>query len=149
MRFQIGDYTFEETFIIMTRTSYPMIREHATIGDTAPGAIDFPMIQITMVLTDETQKCNPKQIIIKTESKHTISAQSTRIIHASIPVSNDHPTPGTIQPLPRFDECAKLIVAPAITTARDKRVGNNIANTTEFPNTINPNTKLSDDVGLY
>ena len=131
----------------MNETSLPIIglaflRKHAAILDTAQGTIDFPKIQITMTLTDEIQKCNPKPIVIKTVSKHTIPAQSTRIIYASIPVSNDHPITGTIQPLPQFDECANLIVAPATTTARDKKVAKKIANTTDFPYTICLDTKL-------
>ena len=57
LRFKIGDYTFEETFIIMNQTSFPKIglaflRKHAAILDTALGTIDFPKIQITMALTD-------------------------------------------------------------------------------------------------
>ena len=116
LRFKIGDYTLEETFIIMNRTSFPTIglaflRKHAAIHDTAQGTIDFPKIQITMALTDEMQKCNPKPIMIKTESKHTIPAQTTRIIYASIPVSTEHSITGTIQPLSQFDECSKLIIA--------------------------------------
>ena len=82
-------------------------RKHSAISYTAQGKIDFMNIQIK----DEMQKCNPKMITIKTDGTHTIPAQSTRIILASIPVSNDHPITGTIQPLPQFDECAKLIVA--------------------------------------
>ena len=88
------------------------------------------------------QKCNPKPIMIKTEAKHTIPAHSTIIIYASIPGSNEHPITGTIQPLPQFDECAKLIVAPAITTAMDKRAAIQIANTTDFPHTIAADTKV-------
>ena len=108
MQFKIGDYAFEETFIIMTKTSYPIIglaflRKHSAILDTAQGTIDFPKIQITLALKDERQKCNPKPIIIKTEEKHTIPAQAKRIIHASITTSNDHPITGTVQPLPQFD----------------------------------------------
>ena len=149
MKFKIGDYTFEETFIIMTKTSYPIfglafLRKHSAILDTAQGTIDFPQIQITLALKDEMQKCNPKPITIKTEEKHTIPAQATRIIHASITVSIDHPITGTVQPLPQFDENAKLIVAPAITTARDKRVAIKIVNTTDFPYTITPHTKLAE-----
>ena len=97
-----------------------------------------------MALTDEMQKCNPKPIIIKTEEKHTIPAQATRIIHASVTVSNDHPITGTVQPLPQFDETAKLIAAQALPTARDKRVVIKIAKTTDFPITINPHTKLAE-----
>ena len=149
LRFKTGDYTFEETFIIMNQTSFPIIglaflRKHAAILDTAQGTIDFPKIQITMALTDEKQKCNPKPITIKTEAKHTIPAHSTRIIYATIPVSIEHSITGTIQPLPQFDECAKVIVAPAITTARDKKIPIKIANTTDFPYTIATNTKMAE-----
>ena len=149
MRFKIRDYPSEETFIIMNQTSFPIIgwaflRKHAVILDTAQGTIDFPKIQITMALTGEMQKGNPKPITIKTEGKHTIPAQPTRIIYASIPVSNDHPKTGTIQPLPHFDECAKLIVAPAMTNARDKKVAIKIANTTDFLYTISADTKLAE-----
>ena len=90
------------------------------------------------------QKCNPKPITIKTGGKHTIPAEATRIIHASITVNNDHLITGTVLPLPQFDETAKLIVVPAITTARDKRVPVKIANTTDFPYTIKPHTKLGE-----
>ena len=97
-----------------------------------------------MALTDERQKCNPKPITIKTEAKHTIPAHSTRIIYATIPVSTEHPITGTIQPLPQFDECAKVIVAPAITTARDKKIPIKIANTTDFPYTMATDTKMAE-----
>ena len=97
-----------------------------------------------MVLTDEKQKYNPKPITIKTEGKHTIPAQSTRIIYASILVSNDHPITGITQPLPQFDVCAKLIVAPAITTARDTKVAIKSANTTDFPYTVSTESELAE-----
>ena len=96
-----------------------------------------------MALTDEMQKCNFKPITIKTEAKHTIPAHSTRMIYASIPVSTEHPKTGTIQPVPQFDECSKLIIAPAI-TARDKKVAKKIANTTEFPYTLAADTKVAE-----
>ena len=147
MKFKIGDYTFEATFIILTKTSYPIVglaflRKHSAILDTAQGTMDLPKIQITLALTDEMQ--NSKPITIKTEGKHTIPAQATHIIHASITVSNDHPITGSVQLLPQFDETAKLMVAPVIPTARDKRVAIKIANTTDFPYTINPHTKLAE-----
>ena len=132
----------------MNQTSFPIIglaflRKHAASLDTAQGIIDFPKIQITMALTDERQKCNPKPITIKTEAKYTTPAHSTKTIYASIPVSTEHPITGTIQPLPQFDECAKLIVAPAIATARYKKVPIKIANTTDFP-TIATDTKVAE-----
>ena len=149
LRFKIADYTFEETFNVMNQTSFPIIglaflRKHAAVLDTTQGTIDFPKIQITMALTDEMQKCNPKPILIKTESKHTIPSHATRIIYASISVSTEHPITGTIQPLPHFDECSKLMIAPAITKARNEKVAIKIANTTDFPHTIATDTKVAE-----
>ena len=120
----------------MNQTSFPMIgfafiQKHAAILDTAQGTIDVPKIQITTALTNEMP------ITIKTEAKHTIPAQSTRIIYASIPVSNEHPKTRTIQPLPQFDECAKL-------NRQGQKSGKKIANTTEFPYTISADTKLAE-----
>ena len=64
MQFKIGDYAFEETFIIMTKTSYPIIgpaflRKHSAILDTAQGTINFPKIQITLALKDEDKSATP------------------------------------------------------------------------------------------
>ena len=97
-----------------------------------------------MALMDEMQKYNPKPNTFETESKQTIPAQSTRIIQASISVSNDHPITGTVQTLPQFDECSKIILAPAITTATDKRSAIKTANTSNFPYTVTLNTKFAD-----
>ena len=133
----------------MNQTSFLIIglaflRKLSATLDTVQGTIDFTKVQIAMALTDERQKCNPKPTTIKTEGKHTIPAQFTGIIYGSHPVSNDHPTTGTIQPLPQFDECAKLIVPPAKTTARDEKVAIKIASTTDFNYTISADTKLAE-----
>ena len=54
-------------------------------------------------------------------------------------MSIEHSITGTIQPLPQFDECAKVI-----TTARDKKIPIKIANTTDFPYTIATDTKMAE-----
>ena len=64
-------------------------------------------------------------------------------------MSIEHPITGTIQPLPQFNECSKLTVAPAITTARDKKVAIMIANTTDLRYTLAKDTKISELQILY
>ena len=148
LRFKIGDYTLEETFIVMNQTSFPIIglaflRKHAAIIDTAQVTIDFRRSKSRWRSPTKCKIATPS-LMIKTESKHTIPAHATRIIYASIPVSTEHPITGTIQPLPQFDECSKLLVAPAITTATDKKVAKKIAKTTDFPYTIATDTKIAE-----
>ena len=117
----------------MTKTSNPLIglpflRKHAAVLDTAQGTMVIPRIPIKIALTDEIQKRNLKLITTRTEKEHTIPAQSNR----AQSVIND-PMFGTIQPLPQFDECAKLIVPSTITTARDKRVAFKTDKSTDLP----------------
>ena len=86
MKFKIGDYKFEETFIIMTKSSYPIIglaflRKLSAILDTAQGTIDFPQIQITLALKDEMQTCNTKPI----------TGQDGRKTHHPSTGHTDHP----------------------------------------------------------
>ena len=81
MRFEFGYYTFEETFIIMTQTSFSIIglaflRKDAAIIATAQGKIDFPKIQITMALTDEMQNVTRKRLPQKLKQVH-----HTRTVH--------------------------------------------------------------------
>ena len=80
----------------------------------------------------------------RSQTHNSRQAHSKRTIYASIPVSTEHPKTGTIQPLPQFDECAKLIVAPAITTARDSKMPIKFAKTTDFPYTIATDTKVAE-----
>ena len=89
-------------------------------------------------------KCNPTHITITTERHHRIPAQATRIVHASITANLYHLICRNIQHLPQFHECIKLIIASAIATATDKRVTIKIANTTDFPHTLTPKTKLAE-----
>ena len=127
MEFKIGDYAFDETFIIMTKTSYTIIglaflRKHSAILDTAQGTNQVPENTNHLSFNRSHAEVQPEANNHQDRGKHTILAQATRISHASVTVNNDHLKTGTVQPLPQFDETAKLIVVPAITTARDKRV---------------------------
>ena len=90
-------------------------------------------MQVSASLTKRHLSLSKYTTPIKMKSKHTIPAQSIRFMHASIPVSNDHPIFGRIQPIPQFDERAKLIVAPTRTTGKVSRVAIKMATTREFP----------------
>ena len=46
--------------------------------------------------------------------------------------------------MPKLDETATIIVAPALATAHNKRINIRIANLTDFPHTINNHTKLAE-----
>ena len=149
IQFNIGTYTFTDTFVILSKTSFPIIglnfmRNHQAVIDTANGTINFPHVEMTLAMTDEMKKCNPKPLQIMVEGNQTLPPQQTTTVNAIVITTNMHDVTGAVQPLPQFDETATIIVAPALATAHNKRLNIRIANLTDFPHTIKSHTKLAE-----
>ena len=149
IQFNIGTYTFTDTFVILSKTSFPIIglnfmRNHQAVIDTANGTINFPHVEMTLAMTDEKKNCNPKPLQIMTEGNQTLPPQQTTTVNAIVITTNTIDITGAVQPLPQFDETATIIVAPALATAHNKRINLRIANLTDFPHTIKNHTKLAE-----
>ena len=149
IQFNIGTYTFTDTFVILSKTSFPIIglnfmRNHQTMIDTANGTITFPHVEMTLAMTDEKKNYNPKPLQIMAEGNQTLPPQQTTTVNAIVITTNAIDITGAVQPLPQFDETATIIVAPALATAHNKRIILRIANLTDFPHTIKNHTKLAE-----
>ena len=149
IQFNIGTYTFTDTFVILSKTSFPIIglnfmRNHQAVIDTANGTITFPHVAMTLAMTDEKKNCNPKQLQIMAEGNQTLPPQQTTTVNAIVITTNAINITGAIQLLPQFDETATIIVAPALATPHNKRINLRIANLTDFPHTKKNHTKLAE-----
>ena len=149
IQFNIGTYTFTDTSVILSKTSFPIIglnfmRNHQAVIDTANGTITFPHVEMTLAMTDEKKNCNPKPLQIMAEGNQTLIPQQTTTVNAIVITTNAIDITGTVQPLPQFDETATIIVEPALATAHNKRINLRIANLTDFPHTIKNHTKLAE-----
>ena len=149
IQFNIGTYTFTDTFVILSKTSFPIIglnfmRNHQAVIDTANGTITFPHVEMTLAMTDEKKNCNPKPLQIMAEGHQTLPPQQTTTVNAIVITTNTIDITGAVQPLPQFDETATIIVAPALATAHNKGINLRIANLTDFPHTLKNHTKLAE-----
>ena len=99
---------------------------------------------MTLAMTDEMQKCNPKPLQIITDDNQTIPPQQTATVNAIVITTKINDITGAIQPLPQFEETANIIVAPALASAHNKRINIRIVILTEFPYTIKKHTKKAD-----
>ena len=149
IQFNIGTYTFTDTFVILSKTSFPLIglnfvRNHQAVIDTANGTINFPHVEMTLAMTEEMKKCNPKPLQIITDGNQTKPPQQTTTVNAIIVTTNTNDITGAIQPIPQFDETANIIVAPALASAHYKRINIRIVNLTEFPYTTKNHTKIAE-----
>ena len=149
IQFNIGTYTFTDTFVIVSETSFPIkglnfMRNHQAVLDTANGTINFPHVEMTLAMTYEMKNCNPKLLQIMTEMSQTLLPQQTTTVKEIVITTKTNDVTGTVQPLPQFDETANIIVAPALAMAHNKRIKIRIAILTDFPHTIKNNTKLAE-----
>ena len=138
IQFNIGTYTFTDTFVILSKTSLFIIglnfmRNHQAVLDTANGTINFRHVEMTSTMTDEMKNCSPKPLQTMAEGNQTLLPQQTTTVRAIVITTNTNDVTGTVQPLPQFDETATIIVAPVLTTAHTKRLNIRIANLTDFP----------------
>ena len=112
---------------------------HQAVIDTANGTINFPHVEKTLAMTDY---CNPKPLQILVEGNEILLPQQTTANTAIVVTANINDVPAAVQPLPQFDDSASIIVAPALTTAKNKRMNTRMVNMTEFPYSFRNHTKL-------
>ena len=141
IQFNIGTYTFTDTFRILSKTSFPIIglncmRNHQAVLDTANGTINFPHVEMTLAMTDKMKNCNPKPLQIMAEGGQTIPPHQTTTVSTIVTTTNTNDVvTGMVQPLPQFDETATIIVAPALATAHNIGINIRITNLKVFPHT--------------
>ena len=126
IQFNIRTYSFTDTFVILSKTSFPIIglnfmKNHQAVQARANGTINFPHVEMTLAMTDEMKNCNPKPLQIMAEENQTLPPQQTTTLSAIVITTNTNDVTGTVQPLPQFDETATIVVAPALATAHNKR----------------------------
>ena len=136
LKFEIGDNSFAEHFVVMKKLTGPIIelhfmRNNSVVIDTAHGLIHFPHLTMQVKTTSSETTTKPQPVI--TDEALTIPPTTTKIITAFI----DHPskwnTTGTVIPLEKFTETASLLISHSVSTIIDKRMAVRVTNRTESP----------------
>ena len=145
LKFEIGDNTFAEHFVIMKKKTGPIIRMHfmrnnSVVIDTIHGLKHFPHLT-TQVKTSSSDTTTKPQSVIAVEAL-TIPPTTTRTIRAFIDHPSDWNTTGTVTPLEKFTETASLLVSHSMSTIIDKRIAVRVTNTTESPYLIKNTHRL-------
>ena len=134
LKFEIGDNSFAEHFIVMKKLTGPIIglhfkRNNSVVIDTTHGLIHFPHLTMQVKTASSETTTKPQPVI--TDEALTIPPMTTKTITAFI----DHPskwnTTGTVRPLEKFTETASLLISHSMSTIIDKRTAFTVTNTTE------------------
>ena len=150
LKFEIGDNSFAEHFVVMKKLTGPIIglhfmRNNSVVIDTTHGLIHFPHLTMQVKTASSATTSKPQPVI--TDEALTIPPTTTKTITAFI----DHPskwnTTGTVTPLEKFEkftETASLLISHSMSTIIDKRKAVRVTNTTESPYLIKKHTQIAE-----
>ena len=147
LKFEIGDNSFAEHFVVMKKLTGPIIglhfmRNNSVVIDTTHGLIHIPHLTMQVKTTSSETTTKPQPVI--TDEALTIPPTTTKTITAFI----DHPskwnTTGTVTPLEKFTETASLLISHSMSTIIDKRIAVRVTNTTESPYLIKKHTQIAE-----
>ena len=147
LKFEIGDKTFAERFVVMKKLTGPKIglhfmRNNSVVIDTTHGLIHFPHLTMQVKTASSEATTKPQPVIIG--EALTVPPTTTKTITAF----NDHPskwnTTDTVTPLEKFTETAILLISHPMSTIIDKRGAVRVTNTTESPYLIKKHTQIAE-----
>ena len=147
LKFEIGDNSFAEHFVVMKKLTGPIIglhfmRNNSVVIDTTHGLIHFPHLTMQVKTASSESTTKPQPVIM--DEDLTIPPATTKTVTAYI----DHPskwsTTCTVTPLEKFTETASLLISHSMSTIIDKRIAVRVTNTTETPYLIKKHTQIAE-----
>ena len=146
LKFEIGDNSFAEHFVVMKKMTVPIIglhfmRNNCVVIDTTHGLIHFPHLTVQVKTASSETTTKPQPVI--TDEALTIPPTSTKTITAFIDHPSKRNTTGTVTPLEKFTETASLLISHSMSTIIDKRIAVRVTNTTESPYLIKKHTEIA------
>ena len=147
LKFEIGDKSFAEHFVLMKKLTGPLIglhfmRNNSVVIDTTHGLIHFPHLTMQVKTASSESTTKPQPVIM--DEDLTIPPATTKTVTAYI----DHPskwsTTGTVTPLEKFTETASLLISRSVSTIIDKRIAVRVTKTMESPYLIKKHTQTAE-----
>ena len=147
LKFENGDNTFAEHFVVMNKLTEPVIglhfmRNNSVVIDTTHGLIHFPHLtmQVKTASSESTTKSQP----VITNEALTTPPTTTETITAFIDHPSKRNTTGTVTALEKFTETASLLISHSMSTIIDMRIAVRVTNTTESPYLIKKHTQIAE-----
>ena len=117
------------------------MRNNSVVIDTTHGLTHFPHLTMQVKTASSETTTKPQPVI--TDEALIIPPTTTKTITAFI----DHPskwnTTGTLTPLEKFTETARLLISHSVSTIIDKRIAVRVTKTTESPYLIKKHTRIA------
>ena len=147
LKFEIGDNTFTQHFLVMKKLTGPIIglhfmRNNSVVIDTTHGPIEI--LHLTMQVKRASDETTTKPQLVFTDDALTIPPITTKTITAFVNHPSKWNTTGTLTPLEKFTEKRSLLISHSMSTKIDKRITVRVTNKTETPYVIKKQTQLTE-----
>ena len=147
LKFEIGDNSFAEHFVVMKKLTGPIIglhfmRNNSVVIDTTHGLIHFPHLTMQVKTASNETATKPQPVII--DEALSIPPTTTKTIAAFIDYPSKWNTTGTVTPSEKFTETASLLISHSMSTVIDKRIAVRVTNTTESPYLIKKHIQVAE-----
>ena len=146
LKFEVGDITFREKFIVMTNLTSPLIgllylQRNSAILDMRQGNLNFPFFSMQLKNQNRTYAkviepiLNPAETTLQPGKKTTIWVKSQ--------IYTDNEATGIIQPSPLVENDEDLLICPAILSTQNNKHMVQISNFLDHPYKLKKGTHMA------
>ena len=146
LKYEVGDNTFAEHFVVMSKVTGPLIglhfmRKDSVQIDRTHGLIYFQ--HLTMQVKTDSSEATTKPQPDFTDDALTKPPMTTKTNTAFDYQPSKRNTTGTVTPLQNLTETANLLISHSMATIFDKRIAVRVPITTESPYLIKKHTQIA------
>ena len=147
LKFDIGDNTFAEHFVVMKNLTGPIIglhfmRHNSVVIDTTHGLIHFPHLTMQAKKAAIETTAKPQPVLMQNDT--TVPPMTTETITAFVDHSSKWHTTSTVTPVGKSTEAASLLKSHSMSTIMDKKTAVRFTKTTESPHSIMKHTQIAE-----
>ena len=147
VQFEIGDWTFKETFIVASKITGPILgltflKNNSGILDASQGLLHFPHLTYAINPASDEQPTKPHKVIILNQT--TLAPDQCITVEALVNIKSIAHTSGVIHPTAAYAEAQPIGLASSLSTAHEMKVPIRITNTSHTPFTIKKNSVVAE-----
>ena len=147
LQFELGDWTFKETFVVATKMTGPILgltflKNNSAILDVSQALLHFPHLTYAIAVDDNETVSRHHKVIIKKQL--TIMPDQCITIEAGINLRTITNTTGIIHPTEQYSGEHQLVVASSLSTVSNSKIEIRVTNTSPNPFTLKKNANVAE-----
>ena len=147
VQFEIGDWTFKETFIVANKITGPILglsflKNNSAILDASQGLLHFPHLTYAINATTVEQTPKPHKVTITNQT--TLAPDQCITVEAIVIIKSIADTTGIVHPTQNYSNDKPMVLASSLSTVHNMRVPIRLTNTSLTPFTIMKNTVVAE-----